>query len=183
MLCMNFPDMTNEEMAALSLKLDLWSREFPSSLHPARSAIRPFEEQAAGLAEQAGQQRTLKLKAQKRVEEFISVGKRMVSECDCYCIHKNHPCAICDLRRLILLSVCVSDHICTCGTANHTPHEIGKDGCVRYLTEAPALRPDDHWFVDDAEITDYTLRQQRGYYQHDCGCWSRWPGTDTSIEA
>lgn len=26
-LCMNFPDMTNEEMAALSWKLDQWSRE------------------------------------------------------------------------------------------------------------------------------------------------------------
>lgn len=26
-LCMNFPDMTNEEMAALSWKLEQWSRE------------------------------------------------------------------------------------------------------------------------------------------------------------
>lgn len=75
------------------------------------------------------------------------------------------------------------DHQCSCGTATHTPHETGTCGCVRYMTEAPAVRPDDRWFVDGHEITDYTLRQQRGYHQHDCGCWSRWPGSENSISA
>ena len=77
----------------------------------------------------------------------------------------------------------IHDHTCTCGTGRHTPHETGQDGCVRYLTEAPAVRPDDRWQVDGEEITDYTLRKQRGYHQHPCGCWSRWPGSDNSISA
>lgn len=72
------------------------------------------------------------------------------------------------------------DHTCNCGTAEGT-HETGTRGCIRFMTEAPAVRPDNRWFVDGEEITDYTLREQRGYYQHDCGCWSRWPGTDNSI--
>ena len=74
-------------------------------------------------------------------------------------------------------------HSCTCGMAEQTPHEVGTHGCVRYMTEAPAVRPDDHWLVDGETITGYTLRQQRGYWQHPCGCWSRWVGSDNSIEA
>lgn len=72
-------------------------------------------------------------------------------------------------------------HVCHCGTASEAPHEIGTKGCSRFLTEAPAVRPDDRWLVGGEEITDYTLRQQRGYYQHECGCWSRWLGSDNSI--
>lgn len=75
------------------------------------------------------------------------------------------------------------DHRCSCGTATHTPHETGTCGCVRHMTEAPEVRPDGRWFVDGHEMTDCTLRQQRGYHQHDCGCWSRWRGSTNSVNA
>lgn len=74
------------------------------------------------------------------------------------------------------------EHSCYCGLVEGR-HETGAPGCLRFMTEAPAVRPDDRWFVDGEEITDYTLRQQRGYRQHDCGCWSRQRGSDNSIEA
>ena len=78
---------------------------------------------------------------------------------------------------------CKHDHACHCGTATHAPHETGTEGCVRYMTEAPEPKPGERWYVDGHEITDYTLKQQRGYHQHPCGCWSRWPGSSNSIEA
>lgn len=81
------------------------------------------------------------------------------------------------------------DHACGCGTADR-PHNTGEHGCVRLMIGAPTPAPDHPiygrmWFVDgDPEpITDFTLRQQRGYWQHQCGCWSRHPGSNNSIEA
>ena len=74
------------------------------------------------------------------------------------------------------------NHNCHCGTATKTPHTIGKDGCVRRMVEAPVQVSPDRWEVAGHEITDYTLRHQRGYSQHPCGCWSRWPGSENSIE-
>lgn len=74
-------------------------------------------------------------------------------------------------------------HTCHCGTAKRTPHEIGTWGCIRSMVEAPTPAGPEKWMVDGVEITDYTLRQQRGYSQHPCGCWSRWPGSSNSINA
>jgi hypothetical protein len=77
------------------------------------------------------------------------------------------------------------DHTCHCGTSKKSPHNVGEDGCVRFMTKAP--RPvsceEDRWMVDGKNITGFTLRQQRGYHKHPCGCWSRWPGSSNSIEA
>lgn len=65
------------------------------------------------------------------------------------------------------------DHRCFCGTTKCVPHEIGRDGCERYMTEPPDL----------TEATLFTYTQQRGYHQHPCGCWSRWPGSVNSLDA
>lgn len=67
----------------------------------------------------------------------------------------------------------IHDHKCYCGTGKHTPHEIGKDGCVRYMTDAP----------DFQKATLFTYTQQRGYHKHPCGCWSRFDGDGNSIDA
>lgn len=67
------------------------------------------------------------------------------------------------------------DHRCWCGTSsvpNH-PHETGENGCIRYMVEPPDLSDG---------TTMYTYKQQRGYYQHPCGCWSRHPGSTNSLE-
>lgn len=82
---------------------------------------------------------------------------------------------------------CEFKHPCCCGTATHTPHEVGKDGCKRFMTEAPELIPPDNrqgfnqWTVDGHPVSDYTLRFQRGYSQISCGCWSRWEGSVNSL--
>jgi hypothetical protein len=89
------------------------------------------------------------------------------------------------------------DHRCYCGTAtpNHKwgeAHAIGKCGCVRRMavgTEIPKPAPPhsemgfDMWEVSGAAITDYTLKHQRGYAQHPCGCWSHWCDSVNSIDA
>lgn len=67
------------------------------------------------------------------------------------------------------------DHTCHCGTANTTPHETGKCGCIRFMTDAPAL--------EDGQTIEYPYKQQRGYHQHPCGCWSRWDGSKNSLSA
>lgn len=78
------------------------------------------------------------------------------------------------------------DHSCHCGGEPMT-HHTGVGRCLRFMTEAPVLAPPttigDRWIVDGHEITDYTLREQRGYYQHPCGCWSRWFGSSNSSTA
>lgn len=45
------------------------------------------------------------------------------------------------------------------------------------------LPTSERWRVDGHEITGYSLREQRGYYRHPCGCWSRHEGSTNSIEA
>jgi len=42
---------------------------------------------------------------------------------------------------------------------------------------------DDRWMVDGHNITGFTMREQRGYHQHPCGCWSSSPESTNSIEA
>jgi hypothetical protein len=64
------------------------------------------------------------------------------------------------------------DHTCYCGTGDSVPHQTGKDGCVRFMTEPPDLQ----------KATLFTYIQQRGYHQHPCGCWSRHAESDNSVE-
>lgn len=70
-------------------------------------------------------------------------------------------------------------HTCNCGTSDHVPHLIGEDGCIRRMAEAPTPGKHAGWIVDGFQISDFTLRQQRGYHQHACGCWS-WAGTSVN---
>jgi hypothetical protein len=87
------------------------------------------------------------------------------------------------------------DHTCNCGTASpniHGPHQTGQCGCVRRMTTAPkkvGLHPElgcvmwDAGDRDGQPVTDYTLKSQRGYYEHPCGCWSHWCDSVNSIDA
>ena len=84
------------------------------------------------------------------------------------------------------MSICNKKHLCWCGMSEQTPHEVGKNGCQRFMTTSPEPAGDDPvlgkmWRVDGHVITDYTLRQQRGYSQNDCGCWQRWAGSTNSL--
>ena len=77
-------------------------------------------------------------------------------------------------------------HRCYCGRGNVVPHRVGHVGCKRFMTEAPTpiesgSLNENEWVVDGVEITDTTLRQQRGYSQHSCGCWSRWAESINSL--
>lgn len=76
------------------------------------------------------------------------------------------------------------DHRCSCGSNPTTPHPVGEGGCQRRLTEAPVkvANDADMWIAEGSTITDYTLREQRGYSQFPCGCWSRWPGSKNSLD-
>jgi hypothetical protein len=75
------------------------------------------------------------------------------------------------------------DHSCGCGTSESDHgHEVGHIGCVRRMTDAPTPMEHGQWLVGGSLITDFTLRQQRGYYQHPCGCWSKSPGSINSLE-
>lgn len=65
------------------------------------------------------------------------------------------------------------NHNCYCGTGEGI-HKIGENGCIRFMCDPPELEP--------GETLDFPYRQQRGYYQHSCGCWSRWPGSNNSLE-
>ena len=78
------------------------------------------------------------------------------------------------------------NHACHCGTATHSPHETGENGCKRFITGNPTKAHDDPdlgemWYADGNLITGYTLRFQRGYFQHPCDCWSRWEGSVNSL--
>jgi len=77
---------------------------------------------------------------------------------------------------------CSVPHPCNCGTVP-MPHNVGENGCVRRMTKSPVKTEDGNWIVDDAIITDYTLRYQRGYHQHECGCWSWWNDSVNSLDA
>lgn len=75
------------------------------------------------------------------------------------------------------------DHICHCG-GEAAAHQTGTGHCLRYMTIPPKQAPYGRWIVEgDETITDFTLRQQRGYHQHPCGCWSRSIGSENSIAA
>lgn len=65
------------------------------------------------------------------------------------------------------------DHSCHCGTGPDRayPHETGQEGCVRLMTDPP-----------DPTLSEFTIKQQRGYHQHPCGCWSRFPDSVNSLE-
>ena len=73
------------------------------------------------------------------------------------------------------------NHECFCGTSRKRRHIISENGCKRFMTLSP-IKHGDRWFVDGSYCTDYALRQQRGYHQHECGCWSRWEGSMNSLE-
>ena len=77
------------------------------------------------------------------------------------------------------------EHSCNCGTGKGSPHETGKDGCMRFMTSSPIPCEDDMWEVGHPDnvhkINNYNLRQQRGYHQHPCGCWSRQEGSTNSL--
>lgn len=83
-------------------------------------------------------------------------------------------------------NLCTEQHTCSCGCAPYYPHEVGKDGCVHRmeLLRLPVATGEDFyaWEVAGTKITDYTLRQQRGYRQHACGCWSHWNDSKNSLE-
>ena len=75
------------------------------------------------------------------------------------------------------------DHACGCGTSQSDHgHIIGHLGCVRSMVDAPTLMSDGQWLVGGFLITDYTLRYQRGYHQHPCGCWSSHGESENSIK-
>lgn len=77
------------------------------------------------------------------------------------------------------------DHACNCGTATHTPHVTGENGCVRRIVKTPIEVPlaGDRWVVEGHEITGFSMREQRGYHQHPCGCWSSHGSSDNSVKA
>lgn len=77
------------------------------------------------------------------------------------------------------------DHTCRCAFGVPIPHLVSTDGCCRDMVTAPEKLQNDFWLVDGATITGYSLREQRGYYQHSCGCWSRprEQGSENSITA
>ena len=65
------------------------------------------------------------------------------------------------------------NHVCFCGLED-APHATGSGKCVRFMCDPPELKPH--------ETLDYPYKQQRGYYQHSCGCWLRWPGSINSLD-
>jgi len=89
-----------------------------------------------------------------------------------------------DIYQMLKQAGVLHDHRCRCGTATHTPHQIGRDGCKRFMsTDVVFVWCDGWYFVNGAVITEYTLRFQRGFSQHPCGCWSQWGGSVNSLDA
>jgi hypothetical protein len=75
------------------------------------------------------------------------------------------------------------DHTCHCGVASTSPHIVGTYGCPRRIVDAPLKTTAiGYWMVDGGLITDFTLREQRGYHQHPCGCWSTTGEHSNSVE-
>lgn len=73
---------------------------------------------------------------------------------------------------------------CNCG-GMHREHEIGEDDCYRELVPidkepVPAGKHSelgcDMWLVNGHRITNFTLRQQRMYSQHEDSRWSKVKG-------
>ena len=74
------------------------------------------------------------------------------------------------------------DHSCSCG-GSLGQHITGYCGCLREMTVTPHPLENDKWEVGGVAITDTSLREQRMYHQHPCGCWSRAKsGSTNSIE-
>lgn len=74
-------------------------------------------------------------------------------------------------------------HLCHCG-AYGEGHETGFGHCYRKMADAPEKLQNDYWRVDGHKITGCSLREQRMYHQHPCGCWSRAKdGSTNSITA
>lgn len=66
------------------------------------------------------------------------------------------------------------NHTCHCGAdVVYGPHSTGDLKCFREMCAAPERLQNDFWRVEGHEITGYSLREQRLYHQHSCGCWSR----------
>jgi hypothetical protein len=65
------------------------------------------------------------------------------------------------------------NHECYCGTGKCTPHEVSKNGCVRFITDPPDI-------TEGTTLYNYT--QQRGYYQHQCGFCSTHGDSVNSLE-
>ena len=88
---------------------------------------------------------------------------------------------------VFLTPTCSAAHHCYCGAGAATPHVIGDQGCIRGVVPSPRpiwLDPDTGiqiWIVDGHAITEYTLKHQRGFNQHECGCWSSWHGSSNSL--
>lgn len=79
--------------------------------------------------------------------------------------------------------------VCHCGGISGG-HNIGDERCFREIVPedkkpVQAAAGNDRWLVDGHWITGFSLREQRGYYQHPCGNWSRPKDHDSvnSIEA
>ena len=69
---------------------------------------------------------------------------------------------------------------CHCGCGDITPHELGNNNCYRETVSAPkgpfSKQGTPYWVTTDNcpnEITEYTLKHQRGYSLHKEGIWSR----------
>lgn len=80
------------------------------------------------------------------------------------------------------------EHLCHCGIASTHPHVTGENGCKRRMvnTPTPTVKSKtlgcEMWDTGPGGVvTDYTLRDQRGYSQHACGCWSRAGDSTNSI--
>lgn len=82
-------------------------------------------------------------------------------------------------KQPLIRPYCYASHLCHCEFAAKTPHVVGDQGCEREMVASPepfAKDPDtgaEMWVVDGQIITEYTMKHQRIYIQHECGCWSR----------
>jgi hypothetical protein len=74
---------------------------------------------------------------------------------------------------------------CNCGGESIT-HEVDTGMCLRErVAISPRKLSDGMWLVwsvnGKRKITEYTLYQQRGYYQHSDGKWSCWKASVNSL--
>lgn len=79
---------------------------------------------------------------------------------------------------------CKETHKCYCGTARPAPHSIGSNGCTRLMTKTPTWIGGGGWHeweVSGHTLSAYCLKHQRGYFKHDCGCWSRAAESSNSL--
>jgi len=72
-------------------------------------------------------------------------------------------------------------HECNCGGIKFR-HSVGDKGCYRQMEAAPIKVGENLWKVNGRTVTDWVLRNQRGYHQHNCGCWSSHGDSNTSLD-